>query len=189
MVRARDNPFSTDRVLRQRYRLTTSSFAALHAQLRRLSFRAAIVGPHGSGKTTLWEDLAAQLERDGWRVHLLRLSEERRRFDDKHDRSWAAGLGARDLVFLDGAEQLSWTHWQFFRRRVRHAGGLVITTHQPGRLPTLHHCTTSPSLLADLCAALGEPIAPGEADALYRDFGGNIREALRELYERTAARS
>src|SRR5262245_20903347 len=76
MLRARDNPFATDRVLRERYRLDASGWALLTARLRGLKHRGAIVGPHGSGKTTLLEDLAARLASNGWRITQARLTVE-----------------------------------------------------------------------------------------------------------------
>lgn len=188
MLRAKDNPFSTDRVLRQRYRFSGVTSSSLHARLRLFHYRAALVGLHGSGKTTLIEDLAQQLETVGWQVHLLRLSEEVRAPCGPHFRGWTKQLSKRDFVLLDGAEQLSWWRWQSFRVATRHAGGMIVTTHLPGRLPTLHRCETSPGLLVQLTAALGEPLSLDEAAELHTRYSGNLREALRELYERAALR-
>lgn len=188
MLRAKDNPFSTDRVLQQRYRLDGVGFTALQHRLRELGYRGALVGPHGSGKTTLWEDLADHFQDAGWRVHRLRLSEEHHQLGERFGERWSCGLGSNDFVFLDGAEQLSWWRWLRFRHALRNAGGLLITTHREGRLATLHRCATTPALLAEIADALGEHLDAKEASALHARFQGNIREALRELYDRAAAR-
>ncbi|MFO1093892.1 MAG: hypothetical protein U0992_11360 [Planctomycetaceae bacterium] len=72
-------------------------------------------------------------------------------------------------------------------RSRRHAG-LVITVHTPGRLPTLIDCRTTVALLESRVARL----APDDVDrwrdqlpALFARCDGNIRDCLRELYDRS----
>jgi hypothetical protein len=175
--RASDNPFAVHRVLRERYRLDESGWGALLARLEAQGHRGAIVGSHGSGKTTLLEDLASRLDRAGRTVTLLRF--------DSTERSLGSGsrYGADDFVLVDGAEQLGWWDWQQLRRRARRAGGFVVTSHRDGLLPLLHRCETSPELLGALADSLGEPLPAEDAMALYRRHLGNVREALRELYD------
>jgi hypothetical protein len=187
MLRARDNPFATDRVLRQRYRLDETGWTELLGELARLNFRAAIVGPHGSGKTTLLEDLAGRLEKIGWTPVWIRLSAEFPRLPPACDAVFFAKLGVNDVVLFDGAEQLGAIAWRVFQYRARHAGGLVITTHHAGRLPMLRRCETTPELVAELVRALGEPLSREEAERLHGRHGGNVREVIRELYDRCAA--
>jgi hypothetical protein len=62
---------------------------------------------------------------------------------------------------------------------------VIATSHRPGRLPLLRRHRTSPALLAELVAEL-DP-AGHDAEALWRDHGGNLRECLRALYDRRAA--
>jgi hypothetical protein len=186
MLRARDNPFASCRVLRQRYRLDESGWALLLARLRGLRHRGAIVGPEGSGKTTLLEDLAARLESSGWRITLLRLTTEQPSLATAEWRRLGT-LEGRDLVLVDGAEQLSRWPWLRLRFRARRAGGLVITTHAAGRMPTIWRCRTTPELLCELSSSLGVPLTELEAQDLFRRHRGNLRDALRELYDRFAA--
>jgi hypothetical protein len=87
---------------------------------------------------------------------------------------------------LDGAEQLSLLTWFQFRWRTRRAGCLVVTTHRAGRLPLLHRCATSPELLCNLVSSLGESLTADESVALYQRHRGNLREAMRELYDQQA---
>src|SRR5215210_193427 len=143
-VRARDNPFASDRVERLRYRLPEGlSWDQLLERLAALRWRAALVGPHGRGKTTLLEELAPRLTARGFRVRTVTLRQEERGVDWKRLRD----LGADDILFLDGAELLgrfAWLRVRFFCRR---AAGLIVTSHRPGLLPTLLECSTTPELL------------------------------------------
>jgi len=224
-MRARDNPFSTDRVLRVRYRPQGVTWDALLERLEALGWRAAIVGPEGSGKTTLLEDLRPRLAERGLVTRYLGTEplEGRRKaglrdvrgggaFLCSADRSRPGGDGAPplvrgvvprpggdgapplaaaawgpgDVVLLDGADALRWLDWLRFRRLARRAGGLIITTHRPGRLPTLVECATSPALLAEIVGALLGPEAKrwrNRLEGLWSRHGGNLREALRELYD------
>lgn len=77
------------------------------------------------------------------------------------------------------------------RRASRGLGGLIVTTHQPGRLPTLHEHRTDAGLLQALVAELvGAEAARGSAADLENEFRrqrGNLRECLRALYDQSAA--
>ena len=90
---------------------------------------------------------------------------------------------------LDGAEQLGTVAWRRFRWQTRRAGGLIIATHTPGRLPTLIECTTSVGLLERIIHRLAPDGLDAESPAaeLFARHRGNIRDALRELYDVYAA--
>jgi hypothetical protein len=186
MRRARENPCASDRVLQERFWLDASGWALLGTRLRGLRHRGAIVGPPGSGKTTLLEELARRFTAQGWGVVSVRLTVEHPALGLAIPRRRLAALGSRDLLLIDGAEQLSPWPWWLVRFRARKAGGLIITTHTPGRLPTLWRCQTSPELLRDLVGSLGVPLAVCAATDLFERHRGNLREAIRELYDRHA---
>ena len=188
-MRARDNPFRSERVLSLRYRLG-GNWDALMERFDRLGRRAAIVGPHGSGKTTLLEDLAPRFREAGFTPRPLRLDTETPRFEPGLLDRFFASLGPRDLLLFDGAEQLGALAWRRFERRARAAAGLLVTTHRPGRLPTLIETSTTPELLETLVAQILGDAAPKLRPlrpALFERHRGNLREALRELYDRYAA--
>jgi hypothetical protein len=180
-MRACDNPFAVHRVLRERYRLSAAEWDALTTRFEALGRRAAIVGPHGSGKTTLLEDLGERLKAAGWRIQMLRFHRGDRRLPALPP--WEAS----DVVLCDGAEQLSCLDWQRLKFRAREAGGLIITAHHDGRLPVLRRCATSPAVLRDLTASLGVPLSNLDCRALYTRHHGNLRDALRELYDTIAS--
>ena len=185
-MRARDNPFSTDRVLRVRYRPQGWTWEQLLARLEASSYRGAIVGPEGRGKTTLLEDLSERLARQGWGVKPLRLTRERPSFPGRFLRGFFGDVGRGDVILFDGAEQMGRLAWWSFARRARAAGGLVITSHRPGLLPTLVECETSVPLLRDIISELHPQTSGPAAEALFRRHRGNVREALWELYDRCA---
>lgn len=182
-MRARDNPFTAQRILSIRYRLSGLTWEELLARLEALRFRAALVGPHGHGKTTLLEDLGARLAGRGFRVRTVTLHQGDRQLDALQRRTLFHNLDPWDILLLDGAEQLGRLSWFEVRVRTQAAGGLVITSHWPGLLPTLHECRTTPGLLAEIVGELaGTEMRAGAEDLLDR-HGGNVRDALRELYD------
>ena len=181
-MRAADNPFAVQKVLRIRYRLPDQTWQELLDRLVALRYRAAIVGPHGRGKTTLLEDLAPHLEARGFRVRSAMLHTGDRWLSREHRQALWHRLSPGDVLCVDGAEQLSRIAWVSLLARSRGAAGLLITSHRPGLLPTLLECQTSPELLEDIVRDLLGREAE-EAKDLFERHGGNIREALREMYD------
>jgi len=186
MRRARDNPFSIDRVLKIRYRPQGLKWETLMDRLAGLHYRGAIVGPKGTGKSTLLEDLTPRLKDRGLDTQSLRLDAEHRRFSPGFLRTFFAKLKANDVILLDGAEQMNWFDWRRFRQRSQRAAGLVITVHAPGRLPTWIQCRTSPQLLTEIAVEMlqttPEQVSP-RANTLFQKHHGNLREALLEWYD------
>jgi hypothetical protein len=185
-MKARENPFQTDAVQAVRYRLRDRTWGELLEQLKGLGYRAAIVGPHGAGKTTLLDELEPRLAALGFSVIRLRLDRETSRFERAYLRWLFDNLSERDLLLFDGAEQMSRLAWQRFKRRTERAAGLVITSHRSGRLPTLIECSTSSELLREIVRELiGEQAEArcGVTEKLHAKHGGNLRDALREMYD------
>ncbi len=184
--RARDNPFRVSRVHSLRYRLDDPDWQILLDRLARHSYRAALVGPKGSGKTTLLEELEQRIEARGWRIAPVRLSRERRRPTNEEWRR-LSDAGPRHLVTVDGVEQLSWWNWRGLSRRCCGAGGLIVTSHTPGRLPTLRQHRTNSGLLVELVAELLTPTQASQLrphlDQLFEHHQGNLRDCLRSLYD------
>lgn len=185
-MRARDNPFAVQRLHAVPYCLSGSTWEELLERLASLRFRAALVGPHGRGKTTLLEELARRLAERDLRTRTVTLHEGDRRLSATQREVLFRDLTSRDVLLLDGAEQLGCLAWLEVRTRSRSAGGLVITSHRPGLLPTLFECRTTPGLLAGIVVDLvgrEEADRLPSAEELLARHGGNVRDALRELYD------
>jgi hypothetical protein len=184
MMRAADNPFAVQKVLRIRYRLSDQAWEGLLDRLVALHHRAAIVGPHGRGKTTLLEDLAPRLEARGFRIRSVMLHTGNRLLTREQKVILFRHLSPRDFLCIDGAEQLSRIAWLALLARSQAAGGLVITSHHLGLLPTLLECETSPELLEGIVRDLiGPQVDDSQIRDLFARHGGNVREALREMYD------
>src|SRR5262245_40682088 len=189
-MRARDNPFATARVERVAFRLSESGWDELIDRFAKLNFRASLVGPKGSGKTTLLEEFDLRLQARGFQTVPLRLREEKRRFSVVELKEMAAQLTRSHMVLLDGAEQMPRLQWMRFKHLTRRAAGLLVTTHRPALLPTLWECRTTPGLLSDIVDDLlggNSPVGGCDLDALFHRHQGNLREALRDLYDTYSA--
>jgi hypothetical protein len=185
-MRARENPFRAECVLSLPYRLAGTTWEALLDRLEALHLRAAIVGPEGSGKTTLQEELELRLRERGASTRWLRLCRENRPDAARLTRQLFDAARPGDVLFVDGAEQLSAWAWRRFARRAGGQRGLIITTHRAGRLPTLIECGTSPELLQALVDELlleSDASARGDLTELFHRHRGNLRSCLRELYD------
>jgi hypothetical protein len=206
---AAGNPFRAARLEALRFRHGPPVDELLR-RLQEFRGRGALVGPKGSGKTTLVVEIAARLRELDWKAPVVRLDPEWCRsgatladhfsragseegvFAKNQSDAFRSDVDHGDKVvwFLDGAEQLGFLDWRWALSRTRHADGFVVTTHLPGRLPLLQETRTSPELLMGLVAELvaasndGFPDpASEECRALWTRHCGNLRECFRELYD------
>ena len=183
MLRAKDNPFAVDRIQQIRYEASEESWESLLTRLAAMDYRGAIVGPCGSGKTTLCETLQSRLQQDGLQTQALFVSL------DIH-MTWqdmqAVLARPYDVLLVDGADHLPYWTWHRLKRRVlSRKRGLIVTTHQPGLLATWHECRPSPALLERIVTRLAPDhvIPKAQFNDLYDRCQGNIRDALRQLYD------
>jgi hypothetical protein len=185
-MKARDNPFTVERVSAIRYRSLNTTFDEILHHLEELNYRAAIVGPEGSGKTTLLENLQDALAQRGFKTWMLFVNDTAP-LNGPACRRLLTEVASDEIVLLDGADAIRRSAWMLFRRRTAgHAAGLIITSHRPGLLPTLATCSTTPALLQDIVSELHPPAPTLPADFLndlYQRHAGNLRDCLRELYD------
>ncbi len=178
--RPADNPFAAGRIEKLAYRADGFDIASLTTRLQQMQWRGAIVGPPGSGKTTLLECLAREV---GAGAELVRLTGDCNRPSLIILGQLLPPAGSGGIVLLDSAGRLGPLEWWRLRRRYK---SIVITSHRPGRLPTLAECTTSPRLLADLVREL-TPQHANELEPMMHDLldrhRGDVRACFRELYD------
>lgn len=157
-MNARDNPFAAENISAIEFRFANEQRRVEFLQrLEQSNWRGAIVGPQGTGKSTL---LA---------------------FIDQ-----LAKAQQKSVIIIDSAEQIPYWRWLLTKHTIR--GPLIIATHKPGRLQTLYSTGSSQELLSQFIEELSKTRAnPEFVRTLYARHGGNIRDALREMYERCAA--
>ena len=185
-VRARENPFRTSRIGALPFRHPTLDFETIVARLEGHDRRAEIVGPHGSGKTTLLGEIGDHLEGDGYTVHRWRFHADRAPPPARRLVDAAGALGDRDALLVDGAGHLARPAWWRVKRAARHAGGLVITAHAAGRLPSLLETGTDTGLLEELTRELLGAWSQDleELTALrFEARHGNLRDVFLDLYD------
>jgi len=187
---ARSNPFATEHLAKIRYQFEGDSLTGLVERFASLHQRAALVGPEGHGKTTLQRELAAQYEARGVTVHWIRLTRDCPVLPRTAIAELRRLLTPDDLLCIDGAEQMNWWTWRKLMRSLPGQTACLITTHQPGLLPTLKQCQTTPELLDRLVKELLRAEYPdwnvSTAD-LFARHRGDLRQCLFELYDAYAA--
>ncbi len=183
------NPFAT-RFVRPgalSFRLPQGmSFEALVARLRDHGWQGQVIGPHGSGKSSLVAALEPALTAAGRELVRVRLRDGQRRWPAEIDpRRWSNNT----LAIVDGYEQLGrWARWRLTRWRRRAGCGLLVTAHASVGLPTIWETRPSAELLARLVADLlhkPELTAAERAivEGVFERRGGDLREALFDLFD------
>jgi hypothetical protein len=164
------------------------SVATLIDRLRRQGWYGQVVGPHGTGKSTLLATLIPAIRDAGREPFLITLHDGRRRLTMSEWRSIPPGSAA--IVIVDGYEQLS--AWSRFRLRVRcrqRGLGLLVTSHEEVGLPELTQTYVSPELALAVVERLAPTtpddriIEPAEVVDRLAARSGNLREALFDLYD------
>lgn len=152
--------------------------------------RVAIVGPHGTGKSTLLAALAAMLTADQRPVEIIRVHRRR----DAFRLLGALGRGPADATLLvDGWEQLGGPAtllvWSLARLQGRR---MVVTSHRSTGMPVAVHTAGTLRLLAAIVARLpthDDLITSADLCETFVSHGGNLRDALGDLYDRFELRS
>jgi len=195
-VRPRENPFRVSRLESLGFRDPGGATVdSILARLRTAHGRGAIIGRCGSGKTTLLGALSRRLELDGLDGTPIRVERFALRSDapalDAEAKHAIRGADAQTALLVDGADHLPRHRWLALRLAARRAAVFVVTSHARALLPPIHHTTTSTTLLRELVTELchgtdAQPPSTEDLVHLLRANNGNIREALRALYDRAA---
>lgn len=170
------------------------SLDSLLARLRSNHWWGEIVGPHGSGKSTLVATIVPALEAVGRQVVRYVLTPDG---SDRPECLAPAGayafladqpLGPSSQLILDGYERISW----WWRRRIqvlcrKRGAGLLVTAHQPLGLPLLIAIEPTEQLAQQIVQSLlpkdDSNITPADVSAAFAQTGGDLRETLFALFD------
>jgi hypothetical protein len=174
-----------------------------HKFLNELQSRGAIIGPHGTGKTTLLVHLLPLIGQVRYRHcidQLLQINESPEanlvwlQLRAKHQ-PWRTILNSRPhwgrgrILILDGFEQLSWLArlWVIFATRLRESG-LLVTAHKPVALPTLYRTNMALETAIEVIRHVhpewhGDELQASELRQLLRKHHQNLREVMMEMYD------
>jgi hypothetical protein len=157
------------------------------------NWHGQICGGHGTGKSTLMAALKTAIEARGRPVKLVTLRSRQRRLPHEFLTAlrFSAGLA---VAMVDGAEQLHpWNRLLLRRTRRTYGVGLVIASHRRTSMPGLYETTIDEGRAWTVVQQLqnGFPPRITVADLVERlaRHGGNLREALFDLYDLYEERS
>lgn len=156
--------------------------------------RGEIIGPHGTGKSTLIAAFSEYLQDQQLTTYLVTLHDGQRRLPFSPNR---LEQPEGSIIVVDGFEQLSWWNRQILFRVCRQKKwGILVTAHTPTGLPTLFETAMSPALgmrvVLQLLDQTRHPltdsvVTPQQALTQLREHDGNLRETLFDLYDRWEA--
>lgn len=183
------NPFSTRFVRPGAMAYFFSDDVSLErivARLRDNNGWGQILGPHGTGKSTLLQAITPQLAAAGKQIELFTLHQGQPRLDvePRRIRNW----NERTQIIVDGYEQLSWWHrWRLVRECRKRRAGLLVTTHRDLGLPTLFETRgsleTTQLIASRLLGDETHLISSQDVAAAFHQNRSNVRETLFALYD------
>ena len=164
---------------------------SLIADLRQNGWWGEILGPHGSGKSTLICSLLAPLRAAGKTVrqYTLHSGEKRIPIAGNDLKAWDSST----LVVIDGYEQLGgWNRATLKKICRQQQAGLLVTAHHTVGLPALYTTAVTLDLAHDLVRQLlpaaCQLISDKDVVNSFERWQGNLREVFFELYDQYEAR-
>ncbi|MCK5000542.1 MAG: hypothetical protein KAS23_13450 [Anaerohalosphaera sp.] len=183
-----DNPFRSCRVDAVEFVSFDHTVEQLYENFCRMDYKAAIVGQHGRGKSTLLRQIAQRLNSDSVPARLIFINDTVP-FTSSMQKSFIRDIHPDSVVLVDGIDQLGWfRRHRLLRCLSKKCRGILVVSHGRSKLPTLTECTSSPELLTQLVKTLlSHQSLPMIDNAMIKDIfqrhNGNIRNCLSELYD------
>jgi hypothetical protein len=186
--RRAENPFATRRTRPGAVPFVfppKESADSLLERLRAQGWWGQIVGPHGTGKSTLLAALRPLLQAAGRQMAEIALHDGQRRLPAEF---WSGPWTSNTQVVIDGYEQLSqWARHRLKWRCRRLGCGLLVTGHAPLGLPEVF-CTradldTARQVVERLAGTDSGTVNSQDLTERFQAHGGNLREVLFDLYD------
>lgn len=186
-MKAENNPFRSVAVDSLRFRLGPAEQRQILERLRLNDWRGCIVGPEGTGKTTLLEDLEAPIRASGVTVEWIRLNLDSDAKERRAAMHRVTRMGAGECCLFDGGEVLGWMGWRRLIGAVAKSGsGLVATVHRRCPLPAVFRTEANLNRTLSLAKKLAKEHWTAEMEAVaetaFRESRGNAREVFRACY-------
>jgi energy-coupling factor transporter ATP-binding protein EcfA2 len=155
-------------------------------RLKNAKWRGEIIGPHGSGKSSLLAAILPIIEREGRSPLLIELHDSQRSLPLNLARD--PRLTPHCIVVVDGYEQLSrWNRGRFLHHCQKHEIGILVTAHQSVGMPLVFHAQPNQTLAEQIVAQLlGDRKSFLSREAIHECFArhhGDLREMLFNLYD------
>ena len=146
-----------------------------------------IVGPHGSGKTTLVNQLELRLRQSS--LPVVKVVLHRKVWRQGFPQALSATRRGGTRLIVDGFEQLPWVLQCVLRCFCAWRDcGLLVTSHRDVRLPWLVQTTSSLAWVQQIVSRLlqscpRDVIREDDVRVCYDRQDGNVRETLFALYD------
>ena len=186
-MNAEDNPFRRSAIANIRYEITSEDLQHILDKLKIQNYCGAILGPHGSGKSTLMEDIQHGLEGEGKKTQWIRIHKESEKSVKRAAIKKILACDVNTINFLDGAESLGVINWITLAYKIKKKRRtLIATTHYPCPLPRIFKTYTSQAqaleLTQKLAAEYWNPTLEAVAKNAYTKNKGDVREVFRACY-------